>query len=51
MLANIVIMSIYTMCVTGAAIYFNNPKILWWYVLLALLGFSYKTKTDGEPHD
>ena len=46
MLANMVIMGTYAACVTYAAIHFNDPKILWWYVLLTCIGFSYKTKGD-----
>lgn len=50
MLANILIMGIYATCVTYAATYFNDPKILWWYVLLTVIGFTYKTRgaEDGK---
>ncbi len=50
MLANIVIMSVYAICVTYAATYFNDPGILWWYLLLGVLGFSYKSggAEDGK---
>ena len=44
MLANMVIMATFAVCVTYAATYFDNPKILWWYVLLAFLGFTYKSR-------
>ena len=43
MLANAVIMSAYAVCVTYAAVYFDNPKTLWWYVMLGFLGFSFKS--------
>ena len=32
----------YIICVTKAAMYFNNPKILIWYLLVLLLGFNIK---------
>lgn len=48
MIANTVIMSVYAMCVTYAAIHFDNPKLLWWYVLLTMLGFSYSRKKDDD---
>lgn len=52
MLANTIIMSVYAICVTCAAIWFNNPIILWWYLLLMLIGFTGKEKvTKGEAND
>lgn len=55
MLANTIIMSVYAICVTCAAAYFNNPGILWWYLLLMLIGFTGKEKTTkttkGEAND
>lgn len=32
----------YIVCVTKAAMYFNNPKILWWYLLVLIIGYSFK---------
>lgn len=43
MLCNIVIKSVFAICVTVAAIYFKNAWILWWYVLLMLIGYDYKS--------
>ena len=43
MFANVVIMATYAVCVTYAAVYFNNPKVLWWYLLLGVIGFTYKS--------
>lgn len=43
MFANMAIMTAYSVCVTCAAIYFDNPRILWWYVFLGFLGFTYKS--------
>ena len=48
MLANIAIMSTFAVCVTYAATYFNNPHILWWYLMLGFLGFSYKRRSDED---
>lgn len=48
MIANAVIMTGYAVCVTCAAVHFDNPKLLWWYVLLTVIGFSYKGKQEDE---
>ena len=50
MFANTMILIGYAVCVTCAAVYFDNPKILWWYVLLGFIGFSYKSggTEDGK---
>lgn len=50
MFCNAVIKSVFAVCVTGAAIYFNKAGVLWWFVLLPFLGYDYKstpTKKDG----
>lgn len=39
--------SVYIVCVTKAAIYFNNPKILFWYLLILFIGYSVKSG-DGK---
>ena len=43
MVSNVLIMVTYAICVTCAAIYFNDPGILWWYIFMGFLGFSYKS--------
>lgn len=48
MFANAVIMSTYAVCVTLAAIHFNNPTILWWYVMLCFIGFTCKSKEGKD---
>ena len=50
MFANVAIMTGYAVCVTCAAIHFDNPKLLWWYALLCFLGFTYKSggEVDGK---
>lgn len=47
MFVNMVIMTAYAMCVTYAAVRFDNAAILWWYLLLPMLGFSY----EGRKHE
>ena len=32
----------YIICVTKAAMHFNNPKILFWYFLVLVLEYSFK---------
>ena len=51
MIANTVIMATYAICVTFAAVHFNNPGILWWYLMLAVMGFGYKSGSDGKGND
>ena len=48
MIANIIIRSVFFICVTVAAIMFSKPAILCWYVLGAFLGFDYKRKQEDE---
>lgn len=48
MLANIIIMSVYAICVTLAAIHFNDAGVLWWYLMMGVIGFTYKTGSDEE---
>ena len=48
-IANMVIESVYAVCITRAAIYFNNPWILWWYIPVFLCcGFNYKERRSTE---
>lgn len=41
-IANIIIKSVFALCVTMAAIYFNNAWVLWWYMVVPFLGYEYK---------
>lgn len=34
-------------CITIAAIYFQNASLLWWYILPALTGCRVETGKDG----
>lgn len=48
MIANIIIRSVFFICVTVAAIMFSKPAILCWYVLGIFLGIEYKEKRIDE---
>lgn len=51
MIANTIIMATYVICVTFAAVHFNNPSILWWYLMMGVIGFTYKSGSDGKEKD
>ena len=51
MIANTIIMATYAICVTFAAVHFNNPGILWWYLMMGVIGFTYKSGSDGKEKD
>lgn len=42
MLGNIIIKCTFFVCVTVAAVYFGNAKILWWYVLALFINYGYR---------
>lgn len=42
MTCNAIIKSVFALCVTAAAIYFNNANVLWWYIVVPFLGYDYK---------
>lgn len=35
----------YIICVTRAAMYFNNPRILFWYLLVLIIGYNIRVGT------
>ncbi len=41
MLCNIIVKSVFAICVTVAAICFGRVGILWWYLLLLGIGYDY----------
>lgn len=45
MIANIIIKSVFALCVTMAAIYFNNAWVLWWYMVVPFLGYEYQGRS------
>lgn len=40
----------YCVCVTVAAIHFNDPGILWWYLLSFMFGYSYSSDNKKETN-
>ena len=44
MLCNIIVKSVFAICVTVAAIYFGRVGILWWYLLLFGIGYEYNSE-------
>lgn len=48
--ANIIIKSIFFICVTVAAICFNNVHLLWWYCLGLALECSYINKGNKKEN-
>jgi len=37
----------YCICVTVAAIRFNDPALLWWYLLAFAFGYTYSSGKDN----
>lgn len=46
---NIVLDISYIVCVTKAAMYFNNARLLWWYLLVLLIGYNVRF-SNNEKH-
>ncbi len=42
LITNLVIKVIFIISITVLAISFNNLNILWWFLMLPLLGYTYK---------
>ena len=51
MIANIIIETVFTICVTMAAMYFNNAWILWWFVFMAFNSYRVKQTSTKEVVD
>ena len=51
MIANILIKGVFTLSVTFAAVHFNNPWLMCWYLLLFGLGYDYKRETGEKKKD
>ena len=49
MIANILIRTVFVICVTVLAIMFNRTNILWWFLLTPLLGYEYTKKIADHP--
>lgn len=50
MIANIIIESVFYICVTIAAIYFGKPSILAWYLLSTVNYFKTKPREERDDH-
>ncbi len=50
MIYNAVVLSVFFLCVTWAAIHFENALLLFWYFLGCVFLMTYK-KTDGGEKD
>ena len=48
MLMSVILKIAYCICVTIAAIHFNNAGILWWYILATVFGYSYHSGKDDK---
>ena len=48
MIANILIRTVFMVCVTVLAIMFNRTNILWWFLLTPLLGYEYTRKIENH---
>jgi uncharacterized membrane protein len=49
MIANILIMTVFMICVTILAITFSKVSLLRWFVLLPFLGYRYKETPIAHP--
>ena len=47
-IANAVIDCVYAACVTVAAMHFEKPSVLWWYVLLLGMGMNFKSRGNDN---
>ena len=43
-IANVIIKSVYAVCVTILAIAFKSIGVLWWFILLLFIGLSYEKR-------
>ena len=49
MIANILIICVYIICVTTLSIVFNKTSLLWWFILAPFLGYEYTGNNDDHP--
>lgn len=56
MIGNTIIKSVYTICVTVAAMHFDKPSLLFWLVMLIGIGYDFTSTNknnsakDGEKN-
>lgn len=48
LICSVIIKTVFAVCVVAASMYFKNPRILWWFILLPFLGWEYHGKQTGE---
>lgn len=48
MLTNIIMRCTLFICVTMAAMHFENATILWWYIMALFMGYEYRETPKGE---
>lgn len=48
LLANVILILGFCICVTVASIHFENTSLLWWYLLSLLMSFRYSEKEKQE---
>lgn len=48
---NIIMRSVFFICVTVAAIAFEKTGILWWYILGALMALDFKSRSKSNDKD
>ena len=47
-IGSIILKAIFFICVTIAAIYFQKPSLLWWYILGCFMGYEYESTPDSK---
>ena len=48
MLVNLVIQVVFILCVAALAIHFNRPAVLWWWLLLPFICFTWSSNGNGD---
>ena len=48
MIGNILIKSVFMICVTVLSIVFSKTSLLWWFILTPLLGYGYSEDDSTE---
>lgn len=51
MLCNLITEATYIVCVTVAAMHFDKPSLLWWYIMVLFMGMSYKETPIKKEQD
>lgn len=56
MWGNVIIQTVFIICIAAAAIYFDNPNMFWWFMVLPFLGYEYREtpinrRADNEQRE